>query len=44
MKIILDNDNIKVYLNKEYTKKIDVNNLSEFEEYFSRILLRLKKK
>ena len=44
MKIILDNDNIKVYLNKEHTKKIDVNNLSEFEEYFSRILLRLKKK
>ena len=22
MKIILDNDNIKVYLNKEYTKKL----------------------
>lgn len=42
MKIIFENDEIKVYLNKEYTNKIDVNNISELEEYLSRILFRLK--
>ncbi len=42
MKIVFDDDNIKVYLNKEYTKKIDVNNISELEEYLSKILFRLK--
>ncbi|MDD2181234.1 MAG: hypothetical protein PHW32_02570 [Bacilli bacterium] len=42
MKIVFENDNIKVYLNKEYTNKIDINNISKLEEYLSRILFRLK--
>ena len=42
MKIIFENDDIKIYLNKEYTNNVDINNISELEEYLSRILFRLK--
>lgn len=42
MKIIFDKDTIQVYLNKEYTNELDINDLSSLEEYLSRILLRLK--
>ncbi len=43
MKIILDGEDIKIYLNKEYTKITDINNIAELEEYLSKIFFRLKK-
>lgn len=43
MKIILEGDEIKVYLNKEYLKDIDISNTKQLEEYLSKILFKLKK-
>ena len=43
MKIILEDDDIKIYLNKEYIKEIDISNLDRLEDYLSKVLVRLKK-
>lgn len=42
MKIVFENDNIKVYLNKIYLKQLDINNRIVLEEYLREIFLKLR--
>ncbi len=42
MKIVFENDKIKIYLNREYLKKIDVDNILMLEKYLKKVFLKLK--